>query len=188
MADLRTDFKDDIYQGNRRYIMTQNEDGTVSFSDATQYEQRGDYFGANDINNINKEVNNKADKTEIPIELPAKGGDADTVNGHTVNADVPANAKFTDTLYTHPDKHPASIINQDTNNRFVSDSQIANWNGKANGSHTHPASQITAGTLPVGVLATNSTDYTTSRPRNIRFGTTDPTSLANGELHFTYEV
>lgn len=29
-------------------------------------------------------------------------GNAGTVNGHTVNSDVPANAKFTDTVYTHP--------------------------------------------------------------------------------------
>lgn len=43
-----------------------------------------------------------AKKTEIPTELPANGGNADTVNGHSVNADVPENAKFTDTVYTHP--------------------------------------------------------------------------------------
>ena len=30
------------------------------------------------------------------------GGNADTVNNHTVESDVPANAKFTDTVYTHP--------------------------------------------------------------------------------------
>lgn len=41
----------------------------------------------------------KADKTEIPTTLPANGGNADTVNGHTVNMDVPADAKFTDTTY-----------------------------------------------------------------------------------------
>lgn len=34
-----------------------------------------------------------------PTSLPADGGDSDTVNGHTVEADVPANAKFTDTTY-----------------------------------------------------------------------------------------
>lgn len=34
-----------------------------------------------------------------PANLPASGGNADTVNNHTVNADVPANAKFTDTTY-----------------------------------------------------------------------------------------
>ena len=33
----------------------------------------------------------------IPTTLPANGGNASTVNGHTVNSDVPANAKFTDT-------------------------------------------------------------------------------------------
>lgn len=33
--------------------------------------------------------------------------------------------------YTHPSTHPASIIVQDTSNRFVTDAQIAAWNGKA---------------------------------------------------------
>lgn len=43
-----------------------------------------------------------AKKTDIPKALPADGGDADTVNGYTVENDVPAEAKFTDTVYTHP--------------------------------------------------------------------------------------
>ena len=37
-----------------------------------------------------------------PASLPADGGNADTVNGHTVESDVPQNAKFTDTVYIHP--------------------------------------------------------------------------------------
>lgn len=41
----------------------------------------------------------KADKTEIPTELPANGGNADTVGEHTVKSDVPENAVFTDTVY-----------------------------------------------------------------------------------------
>lgn len=32
------------------------------------------------------------------------------VNGYTIEASVPANAKFTDTVYTHPSTHPASMI------------------------------------------------------------------------------
>lgn len=32
-----------------------------------------------------------------PSSLPANGGNSTTVNGHTVNSNVPANAKFTDT-------------------------------------------------------------------------------------------
>lgn len=59
--------------------------------------------------------------------------------------------------------------------------------GAAASSHTHAASQVTAGNLPVGVKATNGTDYTTSRIRNIRFGTSVPTSLANGEIFIVYE-
>lgn len=37
----------------------------------------------------------------IPTSLPANGGNSTTVNGHTVNADVPSGAKFTDT-HTDP--------------------------------------------------------------------------------------
>ena len=40
-----------------------------------------------------------AKKTDIPTTLPANGGNADTVNNHTVKSDVPADAVFTDTIY-----------------------------------------------------------------------------------------
>lgn len=75
--------------------------------------------------------------------------------------------------------------------KSVNGSNNVTWSlseiGAAASSHTHPASQITAGALPVGVTATNSTDYTTSRVRNARFGTSVPSSLANGEIFFVYE-
>ena len=53
--------------------------------------------------------NNKSDKghkhtkseiTDFPTSLPANGGNADTVGGFTVGTNVPANAKFTDTITT----------------------------------------------------------------------------------------
>ena len=53
---------------------------------------------------------NYSDLKGTPTSLPANGGNANTVNGHTVLSDVPANAKFTDTVYTHPSTHPASMI------------------------------------------------------------------------------
>ena len=34
--------------------------------------------------------------------------------------------------YEHPAKHPASVITQDANNRFVTDAEKSAWNGKAN--------------------------------------------------------
>ena len=38
------------------------------------------------------------------------GLQAPTYNGFTLESSVPANAKFTDTVYTHPSTHPASMI------------------------------------------------------------------------------
>ena len=47
---------------------------------------------------INAALNSKAELSDIPTSLPADGGNADTVNNHTVESDVPANAVFTDTV------------------------------------------------------------------------------------------
>lgn len=44
-----------------------------------------------------------------PTSLPADGGNADTVNGHSVNSDVPAGAKFTDTTYNNMSGATASV-------------------------------------------------------------------------------
>lgn len=43
-----------------------------------------------------------AKTVNIPTTLPANGGNADTVGGHTVGINVPADAKFTDTVFVHP--------------------------------------------------------------------------------------
>ena len=42
-----------------------------------------------------------SDISDFPESLPANGGNADTVNGLTVETAVPANAKFTDTTYSN---------------------------------------------------------------------------------------
>ena len=39
------------------------------------------------------------DLSDVPTSLPANGGNADTVNNYTVNANVPSDAVFTDTTY-----------------------------------------------------------------------------------------
>jgi hypothetical protein len=63
-----------------------------------------------------------------PTSMPADGGNADTVGGHTVGCDVPEDADFT--KYTHPDNHPASMIEQDATHRFVTDNEKKAWNEK----------------------------------------------------------
>lgn len=41
----------------------------------------------------------KSDITDFPTSMPANGGNAATVGGHTVESDVPVDAVFTDTIY-----------------------------------------------------------------------------------------
>lgn len=55
---------------------------------------------------------------------------AEKVNGLTVQTAVPTGAVFTDTIYTHPDTHPASMITESTTRRFVSDTEKTTWNAK----------------------------------------------------------
>lgn len=53
MAELSLDFKNEIINETinekRRYVMTENEDGTVSFTDATSYSQTGTKYGAEEV-------------------------------------------------------------------------------------------------------------------------------------------
>ena len=53
-------------------------------------------------------------------------------SGFTIATSVPANAKFTDTIYTHPSSHDASMITQSSSYRFVTDSEKSTWNSKSN--------------------------------------------------------
>lgn len=41
----------------------------------------------------------KSQVMDFPTSMPANGGNSDTVNNHTVETDVPTDAKFTDTVY-----------------------------------------------------------------------------------------
>lgn len=59
--------------------------------------------------------------------------------------------------YVHPPTHPATIIVQDATHRFVTDTQISTWNGKANTSGTYTGLIVgsankltTARTLTIG--------------------------------------
>lgn len=79
---LRTNYKDDIYEGSRRWRITQNEDGTYNISDATSYTQKGDKFGQNDINAITGEINRMT--REVEVTLRASGWSASAPYTQTV--------------------------------------------------------------------------------------------------------
>lgn len=66
---LPTNFKDDVLAaqmvGKRRYRVIQNEDGTISLEDVTNYSQIGSNFGAAQTNATNLAVNESFDKNKV---------------------------------------------------------------------------------------------------------------------------
>lgn len=55
--NLKTDYQDYTYVGNKKFNLINNSDGTISLEDVTDYEIEGDDFGANDINATNQRIN-----------------------------------------------------------------------------------------------------------------------------------
>lgn len=95
---LPVNFKDDILApsmgGKRRYILTDNGDGTYSLDDATDYTQAGSDFGAGQINATNQAVNESCDKANVIDDLDdvvanqANGKIAGAKAVATLNADL----------------------------------------------------------------------------------------------------
>ncbi|MFW6678788.1 hypothetical protein ACOAOT_14130 [Lacrimispora sp. AGF001] len=74
--ELKTDYKDAMFDGQRRYRLIPNEDGTYSLPDETTYTQKGDKFGANDINATNKAVNQINHVAEVTLTATGWTGSA----------------------------------------------------------------------------------------------------------------
>jgi len=96
--------------------------GTAASYDLDDFLVAGDIFGLG-VGDMAKSIYDTTNNGIVD--------NAEKVNGHTVESDVPAGAMFTDTVYNHPSTHEPSIIVQDENNRFVSDAEKSTWNGKA---------------------------------------------------------
>jgi trimeric autotransporter adhesin len=83
--------------------------------------------------------------------------------------------------YTHPANHPASVITQDGNNRFVTDGEKATWNAKIGTVKTiNGQSIVGSGDL---VLATSSTFATDITVNGHKFG-----RGANSDVHTNVAV
>ena len=68
--------------GNDKYQEYMKIDGTVQM-----------------VGDTSVDLTDYAKIADIPASLPADGGNSDTVNNHTVETNVPADAVFTDTIY-----------------------------------------------------------------------------------------
>lgn len=79
-------------QQNKQDIADINNEATGILAKAERYTDE-------QLSPVNNSIANlqagKANKTDIPTTLPANGGNADTVGGHTVMTNVPENANFT---------------------------------------------------------------------------------------------
>jgi hypothetical protein len=73
----------------------------------------------------------------LPTENGGSGSSVSdsTTNGNILIDDIEVN------VYTHPTNHPASIITQDANNRFVTDAEKTTWNAKAEVSNVYTKSE-----------------------------------------------
>ena len=73
---LKTDYKEDVFEGNRKYKLITNQDGTTEIVDETAYTQEGDPFGANDINATNAAVNRQEHVTLLTLKAAEWTGSA----------------------------------------------------------------------------------------------------------------
>ena len=97
-----------------QYVSIKSDGLALGETSATAY--AGDKGKAN-ANAISAIVNGT---TVVP-----KAGDANTVRGFTVEANVPTDAVFTDTVYEHPETHPASMIVESSVKKFATEGQLA---------------------------------------------------------------
>lgn len=84
--------------------------------------------------------------------------------------------------YTHPTSHSPSIISQDSNNRFVTDTQISTWNGK----YAKPTSGIPKTDLDSTVQASLAKADTAFQSSKITISSSAPTGGANGDIWLQY--
>lgn len=147
---LRTDFKNDIFSGNRKYRMVDNGDGTFSFEDVTTYSQEGDMFGATEINATNAKVNENEN---------AIAGKAPSVHKHTKSqitdfptampaSDVPSWAKAA----TKPNYNASEVGALAVNGKAVSagtadNATNANNSDKIDNYHVQVVASVPASTV-----------------------------------------
>ena len=115
MATLKTNYKDDIFSGNRKYNMISNGDGTVSFIDMTTYSQVGDAFAGADINATNLEVNSH--EADYTLQIPYASTTAGAANAYTIAS--PAITAYVTGMAVTVKIHAASTA-----------ASTLNWNGK----------------------------------------------------------
>ena len=82
---LKENYKNDQFEGSRKYALTEGSDGLYTIEDMTEYEQEGDVFGAEDINDTNKAVNRL--NHSISVTFPSSAWSLSAPYTQTVTAE-----------------------------------------------------------------------------------------------------
>lgn len=191
---MKTTWKDDIFEGNRKYQMITNDDGTVSFVDVTAYTQEGDAFGAAELNSIAEELNGKSAGTlktprNIQVNLASEeaasfDGSADATPG--VSGVLPVKHGGTGASSLASDE---VVIGNGTG--ALKTRKITN-NTSATSAISGSTNLLTMNTLKnalnraTGLVAAD-TGYTAYMARGIALVTSAPSSMKNGTVAFVYE-
>lgn len=103
-----------------------------------KYQAKGSYASAS-------HTHTKSQITDFPTSMPANGGNSSTVNGHTVNSNVPANAKFTNTTYAIATTSANGLMSKDMVTKLngiasgataVTSTTVSNWGFKKTDTNT----------------------------------------------------
>lgn len=129
----------------------------------------------------------KNDDARLTDARPANGGNAETVNGHTINADVPADAAFTDTTYEPSTPSSNGLMSAADKKKLDG---ISNSSGSVSSVNSIEPTDGNIN-LTQGLIPSDSTAY--QMPFYIQSGTisinvdADPTSAANIDIAFPNE-
>ena len=64
---LKTNYKADVFEGNRKYQISTDAQGKSEIVDVTTYSQEGDLFKPEDINAITTEINRMTREVELTL-------------------------------------------------------------------------------------------------------------------------
>lgn len=127
MEELKTNYVDDVLDSSknqlRKYQQIQNDDGTVSFVDVTDYTVTGTSFGAKDINDTNSKVN----ELNESLEKLQNNKTSTTVSlNHDVSYTTESDGYFictlsqnnTGVIYMYVNEYIIDILNVSSQNSF----------------------------------------------------------------------
>lgn len=150
------------YNGNEATVGANNSSAGSSTNDSVWFNYR-DILGGSISNSATKLIhyhfgNRKGSTSDVTVHAATFDGNltgsAAKVNNHTVNSDVPANAKFTDTTY-----QSKAAVSGGTDVSLVTTGEKYIWNNKT--ANTGTVTKVTAGTgLSIGTTAGG--NFTTS--------------------------